>query len=200
MSYSSNLTKERILNCAMKEFCDKGYNNTNIRNIAKKANVTTGAIYNHFENKENLFANIISDVAENLFNIFERNHCIYDNMNEFNFNDTNELFDKTIGIILNYFYDFWDEMKLLFLSSDGSKFANFCDRLIFIEEKSMLDITIKKGIQLDKTTSFFIHVISSASIEQLVEVVRHDLTKKEAIEYMKKIQEFYSYGIEKMFD
>lgn len=199
LSYSSDLTKSRIIDCAIQEFNDNGYTNANIRNIAKNAQVTTGAIYNHFESKEKLFKAIIGEVVDNLFDLYEELHHIYDDIENIKFVDFDALFDQTIGAILDYFYDNWVEIKLLFLSSAGSAYENFCDKLIAVEENSMIDILKMQGITLDKTTLFFTHVISSASVEQLVEVVRHNLTKTEAVAYMKKIQEFYSQGMEKLF-
>ena len=50
MSYSSDLTKNRILECAKEEFLDKGFEEAQVAGIAKLANVTTGAIYRHFKN------------------------------------------------------------------------------------------------------------------------------------------------------
>ncbi|MHC5099511.1 TetR/AcrR family transcriptional regulator, partial [Peptoniphilus genitalis] len=62
MSYSSDLTKDRILECAKEEFLKNGFNNAQVGKIAKKAKVTTGAIYRHFRNKEELFFALIEEV------------------------------------------------------------------------------------------------------------------------------------------
>ena len=62
MSYCSDITKNRILECAKKEFLNKGFDKAQVGEIAKAANVTTGAIYRHFKNKEDLFFTLIEDV------------------------------------------------------------------------------------------------------------------------------------------
>ena len=199
MSYSSELTKARIVECAIQEFSEKGYINANIRNIAKNAKVTTGAIYNHFGSKENLFSKLVEETAEELLSLFEESHHIYDDLENYEAVNINNLFDQTTGKILNYFYDNWTEVHLLFLSSAGSAFANFCDSMIEIEERSALTMRSKNGVVLDQITRLFIHVIVTSSIHQLIEVIRHNLTKEESVLYMKKIQEFYSQGMEKTF-
>ena len=51
MSYCSDITKNRILECAKGEFLSKGFENAQVAEIAKLAKVTTGAIYRHFKNK-----------------------------------------------------------------------------------------------------------------------------------------------------
>lgn len=51
--------RERIINAATTEFALKGFDNANINNIAKKADVSVGSLYKYFENKQDLFLTII---------------------------------------------------------------------------------------------------------------------------------------------
>ena len=46
--------RQHILDIARKLFLEYGYNGISIRNIAKKAKLTTGAIYFHFKNKKEI--------------------------------------------------------------------------------------------------------------------------------------------------
>jgi AcrR family transcriptional regulator len=60
-------TKELILLVAKEEFIKKGYDDTSLRDIAKKCHISPTAIYRHFENKEDIFNEIIRP----LFNYFD---------------------------------------------------------------------------------------------------------------------------------
>ena len=51
--------RERIINAATAEFALKGFENANINNIAKKADVSVGSLYKYFENKQDMFLTII---------------------------------------------------------------------------------------------------------------------------------------------
>ena len=51
--------RDRIINAATNEFALKGFENANINNIAKKADVSVGSLYKYFENKQDLFLTII---------------------------------------------------------------------------------------------------------------------------------------------
>ena len=47
-------TRERIERAALKHFVEKGIAETSIRDIAEEAGVSLGAMYNHFDSKEDL--------------------------------------------------------------------------------------------------------------------------------------------------
>ncbi|MFO7576820.1 MAG: TetR/AcrR family transcriptional regulator, partial [Pelovirga sp.] len=44
----------RVLDCALKLFVEKGYHRVSVPDIVEASGVSTGAIYNLFGNKENL--------------------------------------------------------------------------------------------------------------------------------------------------
>ena len=48
------ITEENLIRCGREEFLEKGYTKANLRDICRKAGVTTGAFYFSFENKEAL--------------------------------------------------------------------------------------------------------------------------------------------------
>lgn len=52
-------TQEIILNSAYALFLQKGYHGTSMRQIASQSNLTVGSIYNHFENKEQIFLTVL---------------------------------------------------------------------------------------------------------------------------------------------
>ncbi len=55
-------TREKILYAAKREFLDKGFAGTNVRTVAQKAGVTTGALYNLFKNKNGIFEALVDGV------------------------------------------------------------------------------------------------------------------------------------------
>ena len=60
-----------ILQAAKDEFIDKGYENSSLRTIAKKAHTTIGNIYHYFVNKEALLAALMDPVTLNLQKLTE---------------------------------------------------------------------------------------------------------------------------------
>ena len=53
--------RKQILEIAKKVFAARGYYNTNIEMICKKAGVGRGTIYRYFKNKEDIFAVLLDN-------------------------------------------------------------------------------------------------------------------------------------------
>lgn len=56
-------TKQAILDSAMSIFCEKGYSKTTFDEIAKRINLTKGAVYWYFRNKPDIVAALINEFA-----------------------------------------------------------------------------------------------------------------------------------------
>ena len=65
-----SLRKSQILGAALKVFCEKGYKNTYVDDVCKKAGVSHGLFYHYFDNKETLFHEVMR----------QRHHVIHDDM------------------------------------------------------------------------------------------------------------------------
>jgi AcrR family transcriptional regulator len=53
-------TRDRLVELAAELFAERGYSQTSVRDISRRAAMTTGAIYGHFRNKAELLAEAIS--------------------------------------------------------------------------------------------------------------------------------------------
>lgn len=183
MSYGSNQTRKRILKKAETEFLECGFLGANLRSIASKAKVTTGALYNHFKNKEVLFDSLVKEVSEEFYKTFKSKHLASTELDMLE-----EQSEEGTDWMLNYVYDNFNVFKLIYCCSDGSSYVGYVDKLIEVEES-----TYRKTITCNssKNDLFFIHVVSSMSIHNLFEVVEHDLSRSDAIEYMEKIKRYH---------
>ena len=59
-----NETHQTIMNTAQQLFATKGYNGTSMNDIVKASGASKGAIYNHFESKEQLFMALLNIQTE----------------------------------------------------------------------------------------------------------------------------------------
>lgn len=63
---SSIEKKERIIKKGFELMCEKGYHNVNTIDIAKYSNVSTGIIYQYFNDKKDIFVEGVKDYANNI--------------------------------------------------------------------------------------------------------------------------------------
>lgn len=151
MSYCSDITKNRILECAKKEFLNKGFDKAQVGEIAKAANVTTGAIYRHFKNKEDLFFTLIEDVYKYTLEVVVE----VETKNESEDYKTLLAQDEHIVIeamfseamnFVNYMYEHFEEFKLIFECSKGSMVENFIEEIVnrYTKKKHAVNTLFRK--------------------------------------------------------
>lgn len=81
--------KENILSAALELFANDGYSATSTSKIAKKAGVSEGLIFRHFENKKGLLNAIVESAQQRLNEVFA--HILFEN-------DPKEVLRKTISL------------------------------------------------------------------------------------------------------
>ena len=105
---------EAILDCAKREFLEKGYKDASLRTIAREANTSTGSIYTRFQDKEGLFKAVVEPAVQEMRRMFlqiqERFHSFdeqtqRDEMGRYTARHQMEMLD--------YIYDHFDEFRLL---------------------------------------------------------------------------------------
>src|SRR5438067_13790841 len=61
---STKDTRSRIQEVALELFTEKGYDQTSLREIAEKLEVTKAALYYHFKTKEDIVISLFQDLAK----------------------------------------------------------------------------------------------------------------------------------------
>ena len=73
MNEQKNTTKTQIKQAAIRQIEKFGIDKTSMRSIAAEANMTTGAIYYYYKNKQDLFDEIVTDSIHFAHRIFHEN-------------------------------------------------------------------------------------------------------------------------------
>lgn len=63
--------REKILSTAIAEFADLGFTNANTNEIARKAQISVGALYKYFPTKEDFFLSVVNFATEKLTSILD---------------------------------------------------------------------------------------------------------------------------------
>lgn len=159
--------RNRIHASAIKEFREKGYEGTSMRNIAKLSGITVGNLYRYFKNKEDLFYNVISPA-------YEKIKWLATDFKSDNFDFS----------ALNYIEGYYevekiqrehrDELLILIDGSSGTKYQSARNDIISMLEGRLRKI-LEKGEKWSKEeckNSILPRVISTSLIEGFIVIMR----------------------------
>lgn len=195
-------TRQKILDRGHSEFLAHGFKSASLREIAKAAGVTTGAIYGYFQDKSALFSALVEDAAKGLL---EKFIDIQENFSQLSAGEQAESmgYSSEVGILwmVEYIYAHFDAFKLIVCRSDGTAYAGYIDRLVEIEVEStyrFIATLTENGVPLRLVDDDLMHILANALFSGLFEIVAHDMPKQKAEEYIERLREFYTAGWRKI--
>lgn len=100
-------TREAILEAAFQLFLDQGYHGTSMRQVAGEAGITPAAIYNHFEGKEALFVDLLSERVPH--------HAVLGALKAARGGNANELTHDAIQRMRSAMVNQFDNLRLMFI-------------------------------------------------------------------------------------
>ncbi|MFV0362029.1 MAG: TetR/AcrR family transcriptional regulator [Suipraeoptans sp.] len=199
----SEQTKVDILRSACSEFVEAGYNDASMRTIASNANVTTGAIYRYYKDKDALFC----EVTKEAYTIFNNT---YNDMSKKAMEDADEGFSYTeiqsddlsgmrsnLQKMYDIVYEKFDLFYLLVCYSQETSLGSFVHNFVDMETKTTYEYIerLKKkynsDFEIDKNA---FHSICEAYVVVLFEPIKHRMSKREALQSIRFIEQFFIDG------
>lgn len=195
---------EAVLECAKKEFLEKGYKDASLRTIAQEAGTGTSSIYTRFGDKEGLFSAIVAPVVTEMRNMFleiqENFHHLDGDIQR---TEMGQYTSRQQMELLDYIYDHFDEFRLLLSGAEGTQFACFLDELVDIEVNytyKYMEVIGCESVKSGLVTEDFIHIIVTAYFNGMFEVVRHNMSKADAVKYVKLLNRYHMQGFSTVFN
>ncbi len=198
MADASEETKSKILSSAKTEFLEKGFTNASLRTIAANAGLTTGAMYRHFKDKDDLFCALVDDAIDATLKMVkaggvENHENLEDPIGGTHAEDEKKFANQFIDYILAN----KDSFVLLLTKSAGSTHENFLEKVADMYTENVLSTVhwMKQKYNITKPIDdMSIHVFATATINAFAEVVLHNMDKQEASIFIGNIQEFFHFG------
>ncbi len=186
--------RERLIEAAKKEFLEKGYNKASLRNICAKAGVTTGALYFFFENKEELFAEIVDGPLKGLKELtaghFRDDREYMSKLDRLSDIDLDHSAES--DMFIEYIYRYRDSFILLLNSAENTVYENCVDEFVEMFEKSIpVMISGMKGYTAD---GYMSHWMAHLTIDAFTNVIRHIDDVDEAKRRMRPILNYLVRG------
>ncbi|MDD3225896.1 MAG: TetR/AcrR family transcriptional regulator [Clostridium sp.] len=203
MESNYNDTHQAILISAKKSFLNKGFERSNLREICKGANVTTGAFYRHFRDKETVFEALVEHAIREL----KKSYCksedeIYKSLDDTSDNKIWDMTDESMIGFIDLIYKNYDQFKLLVSCADGTVYENFIHDISDIEVKHTITFMNKlkeKGYKIQNISEKEVHMLIQAYFTSIFEVIIHDYDKEEAKKCISTVVKFNTIGWKYIF-
>ena len=180
-------TYEKIIRCMKEEFLTFGYEKASLNRVSAKVGITTAGLYKHFKNKEDMFFSLVKDTLDAFHSVAASSTHQMETETEYNpFDDDWAMF------WVDFIYKHYVGVKLLICCSKGSAYENFEEDLIRKEaeaNKEYADILRASGKMKKEISDMQWHILATAYVHLIFEVVRHDMTREEAIEHMQFVRD-----------
>lgn len=185
--------QKKILESAKQEFLRCGFKDASLRTIAANAQVTTGAIYSYFKDKNALFEGLVDQIYDQVSDMFSSLSKSYYNEETAVGEITFEKSLDNLIYIYQFIYKNYDEFRLLIMCAEGSSRSEFVHFVVDHEVEHTLLYLKRLRLRKEIDTNL-IHMISESYINAIFEPLRHNLSYDQAIANADVLVTFYTCG------
>lgn len=181
-------TRQHLLECAQKEFLEKGYMKASLRNICKDAGVTTGALYFFFKDKEALFGALVEEPLKKLYAAMEEHYATEmsngEQVAQLALEDDKDL--ETSRQIIRQMYANRDAFLLLLTKSQGSRFENCLDEIVDISEQQYRRLcdTVTCATKKPRIDDYMTHWMAHIMVDTFVHLFLHETEESVALKHV----------------
>ena len=191
-------TQDKIVTEAKKEFMEKGYQLASLREIVRKAGVTTGAFYGYYKNKEQLFDALVKEEYETMIRMYrETLENFFNYSPEEQFTNMQSITHQCMLEMKEYMYDHYDSVKLILCCSQGTRYQDFVHDLAEMDVEATHDFTKTMDqvhVQAKNVNPVLEHILTSGMFTGFFELIVHDVSREDADAYIEQLLTFYTAG------
>ena len=147
MANKNHALDQQIIDAALKEFLDNGYEKASLRKIASAAGVTIGAIHTRYQTKDILFCSLVEPLIVKIKETFTAIRFEYSKeIPDYHPENMASNMQKESDAILHLLFDDYERSKLLLCKSAGSSLENFSDIIVQHKIEETLNFFESAGI------------------------------------------------------
>ena len=190
MTYEKE-SRDRLIDCAKKEFLEKGFTKASLRSISSAAGLTTGAIYFFFKDKDGLFSAVVKPTVDRITSIIYE-HYAAENDEDFSTyvhseGDHDDISEKLVPAL----YDDLDAVQILLGRSAGSSYEHFVDNIISMTEQFYLRLAEKYAAVCPgkRVNMYMLHWFCHVQINAFTHLIAHVPDEQTALREIKPVMD-----------
>ena len=195
-------TQELILEAGKQEFLENGFQGSSLRKIAKRAGVTTGAVYGYYQSKEDLFEALVQETYQTFMRVFQDAQDRFAQLpQEEQLRHLGILSANAMEALVYDIYDQFDAFRLLLCCAQGTKYEQFIHELSEMEVEAthrFMQVLRDLGYTVPKWDPWLEHILVSAMFSGFFEIVVHEMPLEQAIAFTRELNIFYTAGWKKI--
>ena len=198
MSNPDKSIDPRILESAREEFLSKPYEQVSLREICKKAGVTTGAFYKRYRNKEELFDALVAPTLQTVAESRDATESFsYDQLEAEDMQHIWDLTPETQRQTVEKLYADYEGFRLLLCHAEGTKYANFIHD--FVSDITARSYRVAQEAYRRGISSFLIdeeelHMLLTAYWSTMFEPIIHALPKEKALRHSEAVAKLFNWS------
>ncbi|MBS7527440.1 TetR/AcrR family transcriptional regulator [Fusibacter paucivorans] len=165
MQYLKDDVRARIIDAALDEFAEKGFNNASMREIAQRAQITVGNIYRYFKNKEDLLKHCLSPLIEVIDAFVNRDYIA-----EMGISRHVEVREIIAVNITKLYTDFPREFYVLRNGLKGTLYNAYYDNVVQSVIAKMKRLSFSEMIAIDP---MIYEIMARNQIEAIIYILEH---------------------------
>lgn len=188
----------RLLSSAKEEFLKNGFLKAELKTICENADITTGALYNRYKGKEELFCAVVQDTVDKL-DEFIRQRAIVDFL-EFTDKEICQMWYMNEEYVLEMFRMIWemrDGFVLLISKAAGTCYENYQhDFVASMSEayEKYYDETKRRELARTNISPTELHVLCSSFWTSVYEPIIHGMSWEQIENHCKLICRFFNWA------
>lgn len=200
MPRDKTASHEKIVEAAMREFQEKGFEQASMKAVADAVGMTSAALYRHFENKQDMFAALVQP-AVNALAAWKDQH-VAASYEILDLADRSAIWDfsgesSDAGMVLDLMYRQPEVFRLLLFRSAGTPYESYAHDMVEESTDEMmrfLQFCKARGVPVREIARDEMHMLVSAYCSALLQPIEHGYDKADAERYLKTMVDFFTPG------
>ena len=192
----NNESRERLIECAKKEFLEKGFAKASLRNICAEAGLTTGAVYFLFNDKNGLLGAIVDEPLQRIQEMMLYHFSAEQKEDFSTYQQRDGDHDQFAKELIDVMYDNYDAMRILLDKSQGSAYESIFDRFIETTDKYYIELAenYADSVTGKRVNQYMLHWFSHIQIQAFVHLLTHESDRQKALQSIRTVIDFLVKG------